>query len=89
LYQCTSLTDIGLKYIAEKCHDIKYLNLSKCEFLTDNGLKFIAEGCHNIQKLYLASNALITDIGLKYIADDVIIFNILTCFAVLPLLTLD
>ncbi|KAF5186894.1 F-box/LRR protein [Thalictrum thalictroides] len=56
LADCSELTDISVKAIAEKCSGLCSLDLSNLPKLTDFSVGYIANGCPSIQKLKLSRN---------------------------------
>jgi len=64
---CSSLSDLGLIYIASKCHAIENLNISNC-YITDTGIGFITAGCPKIQVLKISNCTNLTDTSLFQIA---------------------
>jgi hypothetical protein len=63
LADCTNITDTSIIQIAEKCHNLKELDISECP-ITDLSLMKIAECCPNIESLATMDCLDITDSGL-------------------------
>lgn len=61
----TAVSDVGLKYLSEGCHEIQHLLVNNCS-VTDVGLKYLSEGCHEIRMFYLTDTK-VTDEGMKYL----------------------
>ncbi|KAI4379572.1 hypothetical protein MLD38_005852 [Melastoma candidum] len=57
LDNCTNLTDLSCKLIAEACPSICSLSLVNLDKLTDSALGYLANASQGIQKLYLRRNA--------------------------------
>ncbi|RDX70637.1 F-box protein SKP2B, partial [Mucuna pruriens] len=62
------LEDNAVETIANSCHDLQILDLSKSFKLTDNSLYAIARGCCNLTKLNISGCSAFSDNALAYLA---------------------
>ncbi|KAL9250350.1 F-box protein SKP2B-like protein [Drosera capensis] len=61
------LEDNALEVIANHCHELQDLDLSKSFKLTDHSLYALAHGCANLTKLNISGCTTFTDAGLVYL----------------------
>lgn len=62
------LEDNAVQSIANFCHDLQFLDLSKCFKLSDRSLYALAHGCPNLTKLNISGCSAFSDIALEYLA---------------------
>ncbi|CAO2834263.1 unnamed protein product [Amaranthus hypochondriacus] len=61
------LEDNAVETVANFCHDLQELDLSKCFKLTDRSLYALAHGCPNLTKLNISGCSAFTDAALAYL----------------------
>lgn len=64
LYRC-SISDIGLKDIAESCVSLKDLNLEWCTLITDRGISGVTNHCRVLRAIKISHCEKITGVGFK------------------------
>lgn len=62
------LQDNAVEAIANFCHDLQDLDLSKSFKLSDRSLYALAHGCPNLIKLNISGCSAFSDIALEYLA---------------------
>lgn len=62
------LEDNAVESIANFCHDLQVLDLSKSFKLTDRSLYALAHGCPNLMRLNISGCSAFSDIALEYLA---------------------
>ncbi|KAM1151151.1 hypothetical protein COP2_034840 [Malus domestica] len=62
------LEDSAVESIANFCHDLQVLDLSKSFKLSDRSLYALAHGCPNLTKLNISGCSAFSDIALEYLA---------------------
>lgn len=62
------LEDNAVQSIANFCHDLQVLDLSKSFKLSDRSLYALAHGCPNLTKLNISGCSAFSDIALEYLA---------------------
>ncbi|KAK6117303.1 hypothetical protein DH2020_048948 [Rehmannia glutinosa] len=67
LIWCSSITDVGLRSLAEKCKSLRSLDLQGC-YIGDKGLAAVGECCNFLEKLNLRFCEGLTDTGLVKLA---------------------
>lgn len=65
----SQLQDNAVQSIANYCHDLQDLDLSKSFKLTDRSLYALAHGCPNLTKLNISGCSAFSDIALAYLSD--------------------
>lgn len=65
----SQLQDNAVQTIANYCHDVKDLDLSKSFKLTDRSLHALAHGCPNLIKLNISGCSAFSDTALAYLSD--------------------
>ncbi|XP_057973686.1 F-box protein SKP2A-like [Malania oleifera] len=63
------LEDIAVETIANYCHDLQELDLSKSFKLTDCSLRVLAHGCPNLIKLNISGCSAFSDDALQYLTE--------------------
>ncbi|PON34447.1 F-box domain containing protein [Trema orientale] len=61
------LEDNAVKAIANFCHDLQILDLSKSFKLSDDSLHALAHGCQNLTKLNISGCSAFSDVALAYL----------------------
>lgn len=62
------LEDNAVEAIANFCHDLQILDLSKSFKLSDNSLYALSHGCQNLTKLTISGCSAFSDVALEYLA---------------------
>lgn len=62
------LEDNAVETIANFCHDLQILDLSKSFKLSDNSLYALAHGCQNLTHLNISGCSAFSDTALEYLA---------------------
>lgn len=62
------LEDNAVETIANFCHDLQILDLSKSFKLSDCSLYALAHGCPNLSKLNISGCSAFSDVALEYLA---------------------
>ena len=63
------LEDVGIETIANHCHELQDLDLSKSYKLTDRSLYALAHGCPNLTKLNISGCSAFSDNAVAYLAE--------------------
>ncbi|KAH0683379.1 hypothetical protein KY290_021965 [Solanum tuberosum] len=63
------LEDVGVETIANHCHELQDLDLSKSFKLTDRSLYALAHGCPNLTKLNISGCSAFSDSAVAYLAE--------------------
>ncbi|XP_015071370.1 F-box protein SKP2A-like [Solanum pennellii] len=63
------LEDVGIETIANHCHELQDLDLSKSFKLTDRSLYALAHGCPNLTKLNISGCSAFSDNAVAYLAE--------------------
>ena len=63
------LEDVAVETIANCCHDLQILDLSKSFRLTDRSLYALAHGCPDLTKLNISGCSAFSDNALAYLAN--------------------
>lgn len=66
----TQLEDNAVETIANCCHDLQILDLSKSFKLTDRSLYALAHGCPDLTNLNISGCSSFSDIALAYLASS-------------------
>ncbi|CAJ1970729.1 unnamed protein product [Sphenostylis stenocarpa] len=65
---CLTITDNGLKHIANSCSKLRHLDLYRSSRITDEGIVAIALGCPSLKVVNIAYNCNITDSSLAFLS---------------------
>jgi hypothetical protein len=63
----SSITDIGLSYIAERCHSLLTLNVSSCPKLSERSILLVGKRCAKLEALDLSWNLRLKSEGIASI----------------------
>ncbi|XP_019175140.1 PREDICTED: F-box protein SKP2A-like [Ipomoea nil] len=76
------LQDNAVEAIANRCHELQELDLSKSFKLTDRSLYALAHGCPNLKKLNISGCTAFSDNGIAYLSEHcrkLEVFNLCGC----------
>jgi len=66
----TNISDLGIRFLVQRCPKLKSITLKACHSITNVSLSTIAQHCQNISELNIAECNNITDYGVQIIAQQ-------------------
>jgi len=66
----TNISDLGIRFLVQRCPKLKSITLKACHSITNVSLSMIAQHCQNISELNVAECSNITDYGVQIIAQQ-------------------
>jgi len=66
----TNISDLGIRFLVQRCPKLKHITLKACHSITNTSLSLIAQHCQHVSSLNFAECSNITDYGVQIIAQQ-------------------